>query len=553
MVVMQLTPGAVVLQPGSTEIYHTGSWRHQRPVYEDKVASCQNACPAGVDIPKVLGLAGRGLFFEAYKAFKENNPLPAVCGRVCYHPCEGSCNRGQYDQSLAMHNIERFIGDYALEQGPQTREQSALIKPLARIAVVGSGPSGLSCAYYLARLNYEVDVVEALPVAGGMLAVGIPAYRLPKNVLRRELELLQTEGIRIMTGTPVNSLDDFVDYRAVYLATGASGGALLGISGEDAPGVYQGLEFLKSVNLGTAVLVGKKVAVIGGGNTAMDCARAALRLGCDVTVIYRRTRQEMPAAAEEIEEALAEGVKMMFLAAPREVATGADGRVASIRCEKMVLEDPDASGRRRPVPVEGSEFRLDADTVVAAVGQGAELSYLPPAVARREGLVQIDETGYTGFSYVYAGGDAAYGVTRRVVDAIASGRRAALTIDRQLRGGAAAEKASRPIVTFESLKTDYFTPWKRVEMPQRTAAERVKDFAEVNRGYTPEQAMEEAVRCFSCGLCNECKNCWAFCPDIAIKKEPGAKFKIDLDYCKGCGICVNECPRSAIKMTGEEG
>ncbi len=547
---MKLAPGAVIVKPGSSERYDTGSWRHTRPIYKDKTPPCNDKCPAGEKVQKYIDLINKGRFKEALETIREDNPFPAVCGRVCYHPCEEACNRDEYDKALSIHHLERFLGDYGISEGYASGAgKKPTPRSSAKIAVVGSGPAGLSCAYHLARRGYQVTVFEALPVVGGMLAIGIPSYRLPKDVLRHEVSFIQALGINFKTNARISSLNELKDYRAIFLAVGASVSIKLGIPGEDAVGVHHGIDFLRALNLGGKVEIGKKVVVIGGGNTAIDCACLALRLGASVTVVYRRSREEMPATPEEIEEALAEGVEIVYLTAPKAVIV-TDGRVAGLECIKMRLDEPDVSGRRRPIPIEGSEFKLGTDTAIAAIGQRPDLSFLPSDVEQQKGRIAVDENCQTSRPGLFAGGDAA-GAPERVADAIGSGKRAALAIDCYLRGKATPAEEKPEVVPFEELNLEYFAPAPRVAMPCLAQKDRVKDFREINLGYTQEMALAEAERCFSCGVCNSCDNCWLFCPDIAVKKLPESHYEIDYDHCKGCGICVNECPRRAIEMVPE--
>jgi len=529
----------------------TGSWRYMRPVYEDKTPPCNHACPAGEKVQGYLALVLAGDFEGAWRLLVEDNPFPSVCGRVCYHPCEEECNRGRFDQPLGIHHVERFLGDYAAEQGLKLPAPSE--RRPEKVAVVGAGPAGLSCAYQLARRGYAVTVFEALSEPGGMLRVGIPAYRLPKDVLKREIAAIEALGVEIRTGMRLGanlSWDELAAYDAVFLATGAHRSRRLGVPGEEATGVLHGVDFLREVNLGRKVALGKRVAVIGGGNTALDAARVALRLGASPFILYRRGREEMPATDEEVEEALAEGIEIRFLIAPVEVLTR-DGRVRGLRCVQMQLGEPDASGRRRPIPIPGSEFEMEVDTVIAAIGQEAELGFLPPDVAVEKGAIRVDEHGATSRAGLFAGGDATTGPGGMVVRAIGAGKRAALAIDCYLRGEEMPLPEEGHVVTFEELNTAYFEPAERVTVLQLAPQERVRSFAEVNGGYDADMALAEAARCFSCGVCNRCDNCWLFCPDVAvILKDDGYEF--NYDYCKGCGVCVSECPRNAISLKEEQ-
>jgi 2-oxoacid:acceptor oxidoreductase delta subunit (pyruvate/2-ketoisovalerate family) len=541
---------------GTTLYNKTGTWRYVRPVYHDKTPPCNNSCPAGEKIQGYLDLVKEERYAAAWALLREDNPFPAVCGRVCYHPCEQSCNRGQFDTALGIHNVERFLGDYGLEMVAS----GALVPPAKKlsaptVAVIGAGPAGLSCAYHLARRGHGVTVFEALPVAGGMLAVGIPNYRLPKVVLQAEISLIEALGVEIKRHTRVGvdvTLDQLRWAEAIFVAIGAHRSLRLSIPEEEAQGVIHGTDFLRQLALGEKPALHGRVIVVGGGNTAMDCARSARRLGAPVTIAYRRTRAEMPAIDEEIDDALAEGVEILYLTAPRRVIVEHD-RVAGLQCQKMRLGEPDASGRRQPIPIEGSEFVLEARHVIAAIGQESDLSFLPEGVRATSRGIVVDGTGETTRAGVFAGGDVAAGVAQRVVDAIGSGKRAALAIDRYLRHQEAPLEAEPALASFEMLNLDYFAPAERVAMPQLPMAQRVAGFGEVNLGYTTAQAVTEAERCFSCGVCNHCDNCYLFCPDVAVHKLAADGYEFDYDYCKGCGICAEECPRNAIDIEEELG
>ena len=421
-------------------------------------------------------------------------------------------------------------------------------------------------------MGYGVTVFEALPEPGGVMRYGIPDYRLPKDVLQREISLIEAMGVEIRTGIKLGgnlSWDDLRDYKAVFLAVGLSRSRKLGIPGEDAEGVIPGLEFLKTLNLeGPHKLehfAGKKVAVIGGGNTAMDAARSALRLGADVTIYYRRTRNEMPAIPAEIEEAEEEGVRMEFLVSPVEILTQ-DGRVTGIRLIKMELGEPDASGRRRPIPIPGSEFEVAADFVIPAIGQEADLSFLEgiEGIKVERGRIVTELSAQAG-PRIFAGGDVATGFGT-VTHAIGSGKRAALAIDRYLRGEtlegfppldrnvhAAVRPMAEVIVRFEDLNLAYYDYLERVPDKRIPLERRRTTFDEVNLGLSEEEAVREALRCFVCGTCVMCDNCLIFCPDAAIKRRGDTAFgyEIDYDYCKGCGVCVVECPRDALSLKEE--
>jgi len=493
------------------------------------IAPCKNACPVETSAQGYIALIAQRRYAEALEVIKQYNPFPASVGRVCHHPCEAACNRGKVDEPIAICALKRFVADH---------QAGEPITPLERkypeeVAVVGSGPAGLSCAHHLARLGYKATVFEALPVAGGMMRVGIPAYRLPREVLEREIEDIRKEGVEIRLNSPIRDINELFrqGYKAIFLAVGAHEPQELGIPNEKGPGVLYGVAFLRQVSLGQKVELGEKVLVIGGGNTAIDCARTALRLGAkEVTLLYRRTRAEMPAFPQEVESGEAEGVKLEFLAAPVEVLRE-DGRLRGARCIRMRLAEPDASGRRRPIPIEGSEFVLEADTMIAAVAQAPEISLLQPDHGLEisgEGTFIVDpETLATNRPGIFAGGDAAQG-PGMLIEAIAAGRRGALSIHRYLRGlPLRTAKETKPLPVAElreselkaKLASGQIQPRGRSTALTRPALERVGDFREVELGLNEEQAVEEAKRCLACGICAECYQCVKACQANAIDHE----------------------------------
>jgi NADPH-dependent glutamate synthase beta subunit-like oxidoreductase/Pyruvate/2-oxoacid:ferredoxin oxidoreductase delta subunit len=574
-------PPRIAVSETSTRLNRTGSWKYIRPRYRDAVAPCNAGCPTGVDIEGYMNLLREGRTAEALSLLLRENPMPAITGRVCHHPCETACNRAGFDEPVAVHLVERALGDEILASPPPelTRTRAE------QVAIIGSGPAGLACAYHLARQGYGVTVFEEAAEAGGMLRLGIPPYRLPREVLDRQIEWFRGAGIGIRCGTRVEGdagRSLLAEYSAVFIATGAHRGRPLGAVGEDGPGVVAGLGFLKAVNGGDRPAIGRHVVVVGGGNTAMDCARTALRLGAGATVVYRRTRQEMPAIAAEIEEAVREGVAFEFLANPRAFHHLA-GRLVGVECDRMELGEPDASGRRRPVVAGHGAFSILADTAFIAIGEDADLDALPGGVPVSGGGVVIDELGGTLAGRVFAGGDVA-NVERTVADALGSGKAAAIGIDRALRsaaGEAFAEDgiadlrwaggnvsmsrwrgddpvrrtdAVNQVVPVDALNMAHFQHSPRHDEHVAGPGDPVRalDFAEVNRGLLPDEALAEACRCFNCGVCNQCELCLIFCPDVAISRDPaGTGFEIDLNYCKGCGVCAVECPRGAIVMTRE--
>ena len=541
----EMPPMAVSL--GTTLVNKTGSWRYLRPIYAEKKPPCNHGCPAGNDIQGFIALILKGRLAEARELLCETNPFPSITGRVCHHPCELECNRREFDEPLSIRALERLAGDEGDKMGLRPPEE----KFEERIAIVGSGPAGLACAYFLARRGYRVTIFEAEREPGGMLRWGIPEYRLPKAVLDRELALLRDLGIEFRTGVMVGQdirLEE-LDADATFLAVGATAGVELELPGLEAAGILHGLEFLKRVNFGERVELGEHVAVIGGGNTAMDAARVALRLGVKPQVVYRRTRAEMPAIPEEVEAALEEGIEFLFLAAPIEILT-ADGRLKGARFTKMELGPPDGSGRRRPIPLPGSEFELELDNLILAVGERPDLSLLPQGVKLKEGRVNDPALVKTLKASIFAGGDAATGAGT-VVEAIASGRRGAEAIHRFLRGLPEPEEEEPVLVPFERINLDYFKPRPRLQGRTLAVPQRVANFSEVELGFTTEQGILEAERCFSCGVCNQCDNCITYCPDVAISRHDD-EYEVDYDYCKGCGICAEECPRWVIDLIEEE-
>ncbi|MEW6335029.1 MAG: FAD-dependent oxidoreductase [Thermodesulfobacteriota bacterium] len=507
---------------------------------------CKAACPAETSAQGYVALIQEGRYAEALEVIKEYNPFPASVGRVCTHPCETQCSRGKWDSPVAICALKRFAADWVYEHGapgqkPIGAGDGITDRPSARIAVVGSGPAGLACANHLARMGYAVTVFESLPAAGGMMRVGIPAYRLPREVLQREIDAIAGEGVEIRLNTPVRDIHSLFaeGYAAVFLAIGAHEPQRLGIEGEDARGVYHGVPFLQAVSLaaegGKLPEVGGRVAVIGGGNTAVDAARTALRLGArEVTIVYRRSREEMPANSWEIEEAQREQVGLELLTAPVAVEAK-EGRVTGIRCRRMELGEPDASGRRRPVPVPGSEFVIAVDTVIAAVAQAPEISFLGAdhglEVSERGTFVVDPKTLATARPGIFAGGDA-YRGPGILIEAIADGRRGALSIDRYLRGVdllTAREEVPLPVADLEIeeigriVDSGKAAGSARAEIPTSAPADRVRDFREVELALTEEAARREASRCLACGICSECHLCVHVCKAGAIDHQETAR------------------------------
>jgi NADPH-dependent glutamate synthase beta subunit-like oxidoreductase len=574
---MPIGPGN--LPPGSITFSDmtwnkTGSWRYLKPKFVKKWAPCSEACPAGNDVEAFMMLAGSGRYSEALDKILQESPFPGVCGRACYHPCELACNRSAFDESLAIQPIERYISEFDPHSPVTIAEPKT-----ERIAIVGSGPAGLTCAYHLARLGYSVMIFEKEQSLGGMLRMGIPAYRLPRAVLDRDIERITGLGIGIKTGCLIGrdmSWDELLTWDAVFLGIGAHRSPKLEIPGEAADTVQPGTRFLNAVNSGATVSVGERVAVIGGGNTAIDCARSALRLGSRANIVYRRAIDEMPAIASEVEEAIQEGVSVMELTSPISIQRTEDGAIL-LECIRNREGEPDASNRRRPEPISGSEFRIEVDTVITAVGEQLDTEVLPTDLIITKGAVEIDGWGRTNIDKILSGGDATNDV-RMAAHAIGAGKRAAIAIDAALQGrdldnmapsifigdrgsismerylnpGVTVPESSAEVVRPEQINTDYFSHNPRVEQRPLELLQRVGNFGEVHRGFSEDQAAQEASRCFHCGACDACGICSRFCPDFSIilGNEPGAN-RPDIDHCKGCGICAEECPRSAVIMERE--
>lgn len=477
---------------------------------------CTIACPAHISVQGYVALIAQGKYHEALNLIREENPFPAVCGRVCVHPCETSCMRGKVDEPLAICHLKRFAADEVMQAGELSLPERAPSNN-GKVAVVGSGPAGLTTAHYLALWGYQPTVFEALPQAGGMMRVGIPAYRLPRDILDAEIKLVEGMGVEIKTSHRVDSLDELFSsgYDAVFIATGAHKGVKIGVKGEDNPAVIDGVAFLRKVNLGEKVKIGKNIAVIGGGNAAIDCARSALRTGTEkVTIIYRRTRDEMPAALEEVEAALHEGVNIIFLAAPSEIREKKGGRL-ELECIKMELGEPDASGRRRPVPVPGSEFVMEFDNIISSIGQATDIPAGFKIHLGKGDVIQVNsKTLATSKQGVFAGGDVVTG-PKYVIEAIAAGKEAAISIDRYLKGED-LEAGRERIFTEAEVTIEGVEKRPRHKIPTISLAERNGNFSEVALNFTEEQARAEAERCLSCGICSECYQCVSVCQAKAI-------------------------------------
>jgi NADPH-dependent glutamate synthase beta subunit-like oxidoreductase/Pyruvate/2-oxoacid:ferredoxin oxidoreductase delta subunit len=528
-----------------------------RPRYVPKTPPCVGTCPAGTDIrgwvttiaqAEAYGRTPDEAYAIAWEALTERNPLPACCGRVCPHPCEDACNRSGKEGPVAINAMERAVGDFGISRGLKLRRLSDERHDDEPVAIIGAGPAGLSCAYQLARRGYPVTIFEAFSKAGGMMRYGIPRYRLPDAVLDAEVRNILDLGVELRCNTvvgrdiPLEKLR--AEYKALFVGIGAHKGLKLGVPGEDAPNVFTGTEFLNHVNSGEPVELGDRVIVIGGGDTAIDAARVSRRLGANVTILYRRTRVEMPAIKDEIEGALEEGVQIELLAAPVEVLAR-DGRAVGLRCIRMELGEPDKSGRRRPVPIKGSEYEVAATAVIAAISQEPDFEPLE-SVHEGKDWVKADEWGATPIEGVYAGGDnVALGL---VTIAIGQGRYAAEAIDARLRGRMLDKRADGTVIKLDRMKSGWYKESPR--HPRGSLPVEARGFdTEIDLGLSPDAVVEEAKRCMSCGMCMDCETCWMYCTNNCFVKLPkGEHYKIKLELCNGCKKCAEECPCGYVEM-----
>jgi len=539
-----------------------GSSREQsteRPYMVEKTPPCTNACPNNNRIRKMLMTISQAedyeksrdqVFEEAFHIFAETTPFPSVCGRVCPHPCEGDCNRNEKDGAVSINKVERFIGDYALEKGIKPKKLTDEIRT-EKIAVVGSGPGGMTAAYHLALRGYPVTVFEAFPKTGGMLRYGIPPYRLPHDILDGEINRILDMGVELKTNTAVGSdvsMDDLrKEYKAIFVAIGAHQGIQLRIAGEDASNVFTGTGFLHKVNTGESVDIGDKVVVIGGGDTAIDAARVSRRLGAEVTILYRRTKTEMPAIDEEIDGAIDEGINIHFLAAPAEIYAE-NGNATGMKCQQMELGEPDDSGRRRPVPIEGDTFDLEFTCLIAAVSQAPDFKGFENFIEGKD-WIKVDEKFKTMDDAVYSGGDNVN--LGLVIDAIVHGRKAALAIHEMVTSEAIPADPGEPVLRADRMLLPYYKEAQRVPYNEMAVEERLKSMtAEIVSTYSADEAVSETKRCMSCGMCFDCGTCWSFCQDNAIVKPfvKGEIYKVKMNFCTGCKKCFEQCPCGFIDM-----
>jgi NADPH-dependent glutamate synthase beta subunit-like oxidoreductase len=537
-------PFAITLDVGSSLANKTGSWRDRRPVYVHRLPPCNHACPAGENIQGWLYHAESGDYEAAWRELVKDNPLPATMGRVCYHPCETSCNRAQLDESVGIHCVERFLGDEAIKRGWQLQVDAP---PSGRhVLVVGAGPSGLSAAYHLARAGHAVSIREAGPLGGGMMRFGIPRYRLPREVLDAEIERILNLGVKLECNSKVaNILEEMTagGFDAAFLAVGAHIGKRAYIPAGEAAHILDAVSLLREMEGAEPPALGRRVVVYGGGNTAMDAARTAKRLGAsEAIVVYRRNRDRMPAHDFEVEEAIEEGVLMKWLSTIKHVEGG------KMVLEKMALDE---SGFPQPT---GETEELEADSLVLALGQDADLSLLDgvPGLEIEDGVVVVDERMMTGHEGIFAGGDMVP-AERTVTVGVGHGKQAARNIDAWLRGERFVHAPVPERADFDRLNPWYYSDAPKTLAPQLDRIRRQGSFDEVALGLDETNALFEARRCLSCGNCFGCDNCYGVCPDNAVLKVDAADgYAFDLDYCKGCGICVAECPCGAIEMVPEE-
>jgi NADPH-dependent glutamate synthase beta subunit-like oxidoreductase len=542
-----------------------------RPRYVESLPPCTGNCPSGNDIRgwltvislrEKLGLSLDEACEQAWRIEMETNPFPSVMGRVCPHPCETGCNRGQKDGPVGINSVERFIGDYGLEKGLTMGPIEGEEPKDQKVAVVGAGPSGMSCAYQLARRGYKVTVFEGLPKPGGMLRYGIPVYRLPREILDAEIQRIVDMGVELKCDTKIGkdvTWDEIrKEYAAVYVAIGAHQGKNMGIPGEDGPGIWTGTEFLNHANSGKKVDIGSNVVVIGGGDTAIDAARVSKRLiadsaamasklGAEVTILYRRTRAEMPAIEREIEEAIEEDIKIEYLAAPIEIIRDDEGALKSMIVQRMELGEPDDSGRRRPVPIEGDTYELPLETMITAVSQKPDLGAMN-SEELGDGWLNGDDWGFTGIDGVWTGGDNInLGIA---TTSIGQARKAADAIHAHLQSADLPENANGngEMIRADKLKIDWYEPIERTQRQVKSPEDRLANpFDEVDLGLTDEDALVELSRCFSCGNCFGCENCWMYCQTNVFGKDPDVRpghfFVIkNIGNCDGCKKCWEECP-----------
>jgi NADPH-dependent glutamate synthase beta subunit-like oxidoreductase len=558
----------VPISYGSTEVIDTGNWSPFKPQALSMTPPCREACPIGTDISLFMHFVEQGMYAEALLTILKENPFPGICGRVCFHPCEGGCNRAQYDEAVSIQMVERFVAGVA---SGHIQIPPASIKDPRKVAIIGSGPAGLSCAYFLALLGHYPTVYEAKKEPGGVMRWGIPQFRLPKSVLKKEIGRILRLPIELKTNCRIGkdiTFDELNRFDAIFLSPGAALSALLSVEGEALEGVFTGGDFLERINSGEKIELGEQTIVVGGGNTAIDVARAALRLGSKVTIAYRRTRDEMPAIADEIAEAKEEGIDFSYLLQPAKISRSDSGKL-KVLFQRMALGTPDESNRPKAVPIKGEFLTVEADSIISATGEWVDTSWIPQNMVK-DGLI------HAGLAPgIFAGGDAVP-QPRTIADAIASAKRAAISMDLFFRsihdydafrsigmgskGSVSIEaylkgrekgiwQEASEVVSSGRIRTLYFTKSGRAKNRKLGGAKRRQSFQEVNLGIDAEKAALSASRCYSCGTCNACHSCYYLCPEGVISIDPEQRMRIvDYTHCKGCGICARSCPRSAVEM-----
>jgi len=544
-------PVRAIWTTASTEGIKTGSWRLSLPKYISLPAPCHNACPVDGNIASWIQFAKKGAYQDAWSTLVDNNPFPAVTGRICHRPCEASCNRALLDEAVAIRCLERFVGDMALEKGWTFPEVS--LTKTNTIAVVGGGPAGLSGAFHLRRMGYAVTLFEAQSELGGVLRYGIPPYRLSRDILDAEIQRVLDLGIEVWTGTRINTLADFENLRsefgAVFLATGAAVPKRLPQLDYSETWVIESAEYLEQVNAGECPDSGERIVVIGGGSAAMDVARTARRQGRVVTVLCLESELEMPAQRDEVLEAMEEGISLVDGAMLRSVMNrAAEG--LELDCTKVIFEVGAEPSDFNITPVPETDFLIRADTIVSAIGQDPDTTTLQDLLDIENGLVRVDGQQKASLTGVFAGGDLVT-MQRFVSVAFGFGKQAATAIDEYLGAESKDERSfAEPTVPFDVINTHYHSRAARAKQPLVAVADRKDRFDEVELALPAREVLTELQRCFSCGNCTFCDNCYYYCPDMAIKRENGS-YSIDEDYCKGCGLCVRECPTGAIVMRAE--
>ncbi|MBW2605946.1 MAG: FAD-dependent oxidoreductase [Deltaproteobacteria bacterium] len=536
-----------------TQDNHTGRWGEITPFFEEKTAPCRQKCPGNIHIPKFLKLVQEQNLVDAWRIICEENPIPRITGRVCFHPCEEDCHRSHFDQGVGIHQVERFIGDWAFKEGLDHYEQRPAVKEV-KVAVIGSGPAGIGCCYHLLKRGYRVSLFEAKPALGGLLRYGIPEYRLPKGVLDDELDMIFTSDMDVHLGLTVGKDVSWQeirsDFQGIFLGTGAQKPVGPDLEGETSDDVMDGFAFLKTDDKTSFVRPDQKVLILGGGNTAIDVARTVLRLGGLPTILYRRSRAEMPAFEDEIAAAVAEGIPILFCLSPKAILRDSEG-VKGLTCVQNRISEAGIDGRPRFVPIERSDRLIEGDRIISAFGRLADIRAIPSGIkGEKEGVV-VTEHGSCSTKGFFAGGDLTPS-PRSVIHALASGKRAASGLDAYFshqEGGGNDGDRPRPLVDLEDINRHYFQKASRKIPFIRPPGERASDFDEIESSFLPEAAFQEALRCFGCGTCNTCGNCEFFCPDMAVCLDSDRlSIRIDETYCKGCCICVEECPRGVLSI-----